>query len=56
MLMCFCANTDYLLSVLKNLPYWKVNSIAYDNLKDSGKALVSFSTSIASTLSGTGKE
>jgi hypothetical protein len=45
-----------LLSVLKDLPYWIDNPILYDNLKDTGLALVGFSTSIAGTLKGSGDE
>ena len=37
---------------LKSLPYWRANSVSYDNWKDTAKALVSFSTSIAGTLTG----
>jgi hypothetical protein len=34
------------------MPYWRANSVSYDNWKDTAKALVSFSTSIAGTLTG----
>ncbi|KAH8649335.1 hypothetical protein BX600DRAFT_388677 [Xylariales sp. PMI_506] len=50
------AVSSFFNTILKALPYWKANSIAYDNLKDTGKALVGFSTSIAGTLSGTGTD
>lgn len=36
------------------MPYFKVHSVSYDNYKDTAKAMVSFSTSIAGTLTGTG--
>ncbi|KAJ9136984.1 Glycoside hydrolase family 18 protein [Coniochaeta hoffmannii] len=36
------------------MPYWRGNSVSYDNWKDTAKALVSFGTSIAGTLTGKG--
>ncbi|KAK3500592.1 hypothetical protein B0T13DRAFT_535440 [Neurospora crassa] len=39
-------------TALKSMPYWRANSVSYDNWKDTAKALVSFGTSIAGTLTG----
>ncbi|KAK3934563.1 putative glycoside hydrolase [Diplogelasinospora grovesii] len=41
-------------TILKSLPYFRANSVSYDNYKDTGKALVSFGVSIAGTLTGKG--
>lgn len=39
------------------MPFWKTwPKGSYDNSKDTGKALVSFSTSLAGTLTGKGDD
>ncbi|KAK8139989.1 hypothetical protein PG984_000055 [Apiospora sp. TS-2023a] len=50
------AVSGFFNTVLKAMPYFKVHSVSYDNYKDTAKAMVSFSTSIAGTLTGTGSD
>jgi hypothetical protein len=50
---CLCSSlkADVKL-VLKTLPYFELNKAIYDTSKDTAKALVGFSTSIAGALTG----
>ncbi|OIW30765.1 hypothetical protein CONLIGDRAFT_614022 [Coniochaeta ligniaria NRRL 30616] len=50
------AVSSFFNTILKGLPYFRAHGATYDNAKDTAKALVGFSTSLAGTLTGDGKD